>query len=185
GLAGGTGTIAASPAGAAGPSDAGVAIYTVSNSVAALQESVNTNRILEKKCREVLAKPEASKADKDKAEADLKRFKEVEKTCEQATDAIVRRLADQRFIQGFGSNGGEEFLSYMNISEALVVKGGKEWEAWDKAMAENLTRVQDKDGSWSGHHCITGKTFCTATALLVLMADRAPVPVTAKMRGGR
>ena len=82
-------------------------------------------------------------------------------------------------------NGGEEFLSYMNIGEALVVKGGKEWQAWDKSMTDNLTRIQDKDGSWSGHHCITGKTFCTATALLVLMADRAPVPVAAKMKGGR
>jgi hypothetical protein len=47
-------------------------------------------------------------------------------------------------------------------------------------MTGSLTRVQDKDGSWSGHHCITGKTFCTATALLVLMADRAPLPVVAK-----
>ena len=32
------------------------------------------------------------------------------------------------------------------------------------------------DGSWAGNHCITGRTFCTATALLVLMGDRAPRP---------
>jgi hypothetical protein len=170
---------------ASAPSDAGVPIYSSSNTVAALQEAVNTNRILEKKARDLLAKPDASKGDKEKAQADLKRYAEVEMTCEQATQSVVQRLTDRRFIQGFGSNGGEEFLSYMNISEALVVKGGKEWLAWDKSMAENLTRVQDKDGSWSGHHCITGKTFCTATALLVLLADRAPVPVTAKMKGGR
>jgi hypothetical protein len=43
-------------------------------------------------------------------------------------------------------------------------------------MTENINRVQNKDGSWSGHHCITGRTFCTGTALLVLMADRAPIP---------
>ena len=43
-------------------------------------------------------------------------------------------------------------------------------------MTENLERVQNADGCWSGHHCITGRTFCTATALLVLMADRAPRP---------
>jgi hypothetical protein len=73
----------------------------------------------------------------------------------------------------------------MNISEALAAKGGADWEAWDKAMADNLTRIQDRDGSWSGSHCITGKTFCTATALLVLMADRAPVPVAAKVKRGR
>jgi hypothetical protein len=47
-------------------------------------------------------------------------------------------------------------------------------------MTQNLDRIQNGDGSWSGHHCITGRTFCTSTALLVLMADRAPVPVQAK-----
>ena len=61
----------------------------------------------------------------------------------------------------------------MNISETLVVKGGPEWEKWDKRMTENLSSIQNKDGSWTGHHCITGRTFCTAAALLVLMADRA------------
>jgi hypothetical protein len=172
-------------AGGSAPTDAGVPIYSAGNSIAALQEAVNTNRIQEKKARDILAQPEAPKADKDKAQGELKHFAEVEKTCEQATQALTKQLKDQQFIQGFGSNGGEEFLSYMNISEALVVKGGKEWEAWDKSMTDNLTRIQDKDGSWSGHHCITGKTFCTATALLVLLADRAPVPVAARMKGGR
>jgi hypothetical protein len=50
-------------------------------------------------------------------------------------------------------------------------------------MARNLGRVQNADGSWTGHHCITGRTFCTAAALLVLTADRAPVPLAAKLRG--
>jgi hypothetical protein len=52
-------------------------------------------------------------------------------------------------------------------------------------MTETLNRIQDKDGGWSGHHCITGRTFCTATALLVLMADRAPVPLAAKIKEGK
>ena len=80
-------------------------------------------------------------------------------------------------MAGFGSNGGEEFLSFMNISETLLVRGGDEWQKWDKAITEAATKAQDKDGSWSGQHCITGKTFCTAGALLVLMADRTPFPV--------
>ena len=46
-------------------------------------------------------------------------------------------------------------------------------------MTENLERMQNADGSWAGHHCITGRTFCTATALLVLMGDRAPEPSAA------
>jgi hypothetical protein len=194
GMAGGGAAPAAGPrasfaraalGGMGAPGDAGVPIYSISNNVAGLQDAVNTNRILAQNARAVLAKVDAPKAEKDKAEGELRRFAEVEKVCDQATQAIVKRLKDQQFIQGFGSNGGEEFLSYMNISETLVVKGGTDWETWDKAMADNLTRIQDKDGSWSGSHCITGKTFCTATALLVLLADRAPVPVAAKMKSGR
>src|SRR5262249_30916921 len=94
--------------------------------------------------------------------------------------AVIGRLDDERFVSGFGSNGGEEFLSYMTIAESLVTRGGDEWKRWDARMTRNLGRVQNGDGSWSGHHCITGRTFCTATALLMLMADRTPVPVSAK-----
>ena len=36
-------------------------------------------------------------------------------------------------------------------------------------MTANLNRIQNDDGSWTGHHCITGRTFCTSTALLVLL----------------
>jgi hypothetical protein len=28
--------------------------------------------------------------------------------------------------------------------------------------------IQNNDGSWEGHHCITSPVFCTATALLIL-----------------
>ena len=87
-------------------------------------------------------------------------------------------------MNGFGSNGGEEFLSYMLVSETLVVKGGDEWKQWDSAMTRNLGNVQNQDGSWTGHHCITGRTFCTAAALLVLMADRAPTPLAKEMSRG-
>ena len=45
---------------------------------------------------------------------------------------------------------------------------------------ERLNRLQNGDGSWSGRHCIEGRTFCTGAALLTLMADRTPVPVPVK-----
>src|SRR5207249_10582431 len=124
--------------------------------------------------------PTAPKEQKDEA----KRRRGFLKVAEASQMAAVRGLASQvdnkQFVAGFGSNGGEEFLSFMNISETLLVKGGSEWEKWDKAVTDNLNRVQDKDGGWSGSHCITGRTFCTAGALLTLLADRAPVPVAAK-----
>ncbi|MEM9109569.1 MAG: prenyltransferase/squalene oxidase repeat-containing protein [Planctomycetota bacterium] len=95
---------------------------------------------------------------------------------EVAQKAVVTRLEDDRFVAGFGNNGGEEFLSYTRIGESLYLEGGEAWETFDKKMTKNLTNVQNKDGSWSGHHCITGRTFCTATALSVLMTDRMHVP---------
>jgi hypothetical protein len=159
------------------PSDAGVAIYATSGKTSGLAEAVNTLKKDEKKNKEILADPKAPKEDKDRAEKSLERLKDAETAQQAAVKGLVTRLEDPNFVQGFGSNGGEEYLSYMNISETLVVKGGKEWEMWDKKATETLVRVQDKDGGWSGQHCITGRTFCTATALLTLMADRAPIPV--------
>ncbi|MEE8460423.1 MAG: hypothetical protein V3S08_11135, partial [Phycisphaerales bacterium] len=93
-----------------------------------------------------------------------------------AQDAVIARLDDPQFVAGFGSNGGEEFLSHSNIGESLVVKGGEAWKKWDAKMTRNLNRIQNADGTWTGHHCITGRTFCTSSALMVLMVDRTPVP---------
>ena len=90
-------------------------------------------------------------------------------------------MGDKQFIAGFGSNGGEEFLSHMTIGESLLARGGADWKKWDQAMTANMNRIQNEDGSWSGDHCITGRTFCTASALMVLTVDRAPVPVAAKI----
>jgi hypothetical protein len=169
---------AAAPAGIG--SDAGVAIYAQSAQLASGQEVANTLREERKKAEEVLTKKDAKESDRDQARATLKRVADVEKLQDQATKTVVNRLNNKEFVAGFGSNGGEEFLSFMNISETLYAKGGEEWTKWDKSICENLGRIQDKDGSWSGHHCITGKTFCTASALLTMMADRAPMPTAKK-----
>ncbi|HEV8062655.1 MAG TPA: hypothetical protein VGP68_22435 [Gemmataceae bacterium] len=183
GRAGGSGLAAkAAPAALAGSaSDAGVALYNISNQTQALQQAANTNLKGQAEAKKILADAKAPAAAKDKAQSDLARFDKIEEARQVAVEATVKNLNDASFLQGFGSNGGEEFLSYLNISETLVVKGDKDWLAWDKKMADNLGRVQNKDGSWSGDHCITGRTFCSATALLVLMADRTPTPVATKL----
>jgi hypothetical protein len=158
---------------------AGVELYARAASVGVLQDSVNTGKArlgeLRKKAETA---PEAK--DRDEARRELGRIADAEKVQKEAQAAVIDRLDDKRFVAGFGSNGGEEFLSYMTLAESLVIKGGDPWKKWDAEMAENLGRIQNGDGSWSGHHCITGRTFCTSTALLVLMADRTPVPVAAK-----
>jgi len=161
--------------------DAGVALYSGAAGLTALQESANANAALRGEYEEK-AKNAPTAAERKQAAEALRRFDRNDEALKHAKQAIVKSLEDKRFIKGFGSNGGEEFLSYMNIGESLVVHGGPEWEKWDKSITENLNRIQNADGSWTGHHCITGRTFCTAAALLVLTTDRAPVPVAAKIR---
>ena len=164
-----------------GLGSAGVELYDRASSLSVLQDSVNTNKAKEPELRRVI---ETSKDEPAVAEAkkELARFKAAEFACTTAQEQVIARLDDKGFLAGFGSNGGEEFLSYMNIGESLVLKGGPTWTKWDQAMTANLNRIQNDDGSWTGHHCITGRTFCTSTALLVLMVDRAPVPNQAKAK---
>jgi hypothetical protein len=160
---------------------AGVDLYSAAASAGAMSDSVNTRAMEEKELRDTIASTKDAKA-KKAAEDKLLDNTQAREAQASAQGALVGRLADPKFASGFGSNGGEEFLSYMMISESLVTKGGKEWEQWDSKITTNLNRVQNPDGSWTGHHCITGRTFVTSTALLVLTADRAPVPLAAKMQ---
>ncbi len=163
-----------------GMGSAGVELYAAGANLSAVADSVNTNAEEEAQAREVL-KNGPTATQRAQAEAKIARFDGAKKDLQEATQAVIRRLDDKQFIAGFGSNGGEEFLSYMNIGEALVVKGGDEWKSWDKSITENLNRIQNQDGSWTGHHCVTGRTFCTSAALLVMMVDRTPVPIAAKI----
>jgi hypothetical protein len=86
--------------------------------------------------------------------------------------ATKRLLSDEVVLSGFGNNGGEEFLSYMMTSESTVVTGGSERDSWHTRMNQLFARIQNPDGSWSGHHCITSPVFCTAVVILTMTADR-------------
>lgn len=88
------------------------------------------------------------------------------------TEAQLARLDDETLLKGFGSNGGEEFLSYMLTSESLVITGGELWKKWNAKMHTRLANIQNPDGSWTGHHCITSPVFCTAAVAMCLTANR-------------
>jgi len=87
--------------------------------------------------------------------------------------AAGEMLASESVLSGFGNNGGEEFLSYMMTSESLVVSKSEKWDDWHSKMSRRLAKIQNSDGSWSGHHCITSPVFCTAAVILTMAADRA------------
>jgi hypothetical protein len=75
-------------------------------------------------------------------------------------------------LQGFGSNGGEEYLSYLLTSETLVIAGPDKFNQWNDKMHGRLQKIQNSDGSWSGLHCITSPVFCTAAVVQCLTTDR-------------
>jgi hypothetical protein len=174
---GGAGAVGApaAPARMAGVAgDAGVALYSFGRGAANNQDVINSFRLDAEKAKEVLKDGKATKEQRDKAQKTLDDFKKADADNDRLQANLAKEARSDAFVGGFGSNGGEEFLSFLNISETLILKGGKDWDDWDGKMVKGLEKAQDKDGSWQGQHCITGKTFCTAGALLVLMADRTP-----------
>jgi hypothetical protein len=158
---------------------AGVPLYSTAASLGAMQDSENTN--LERE-REILKQLHDARTEQERQSAQraLAGIAGNRKDLVDARIVVAKKIGDQRFVQGFGSNGGEEFLSYMSIGESLVTQGGEEWEKWNTHITQNLSRIQNQDGSWTGHHCITGRNFCTAAALLVLTVDRTAAPLAGR-----
>lgn len=74
-------------------------------------------------------------------------------------------------MDGFGNNGGEEFLSYLQTGESMIIGKDNSWKTWYDNMSGRLLNIQNNDGSWSGHHCISSPVFCTATCLLILSVN--------------
>ena len=80
----------------------------------------------------------------------------------------------------FTQAGGEEFLAFHLLNECLLQAGGEKWRKWFPNLRDRLVQVQNEDGSWAGHHCITSRTFCTAAALLVLASPNRYLPISQK-----
>ncbi len=80
--------------------------------------------------------------------------------------------------RAFGGAGGEEYLTFHFMTEMLMQKGGEEWLRWYPTVRDKLIKVQNQDGSWTGHHCITSRTFSTACALMVLSAPNRFLPIS-------
>jgi hypothetical protein len=155
---------------------AGVQLYATASNVTALDLNDKRLALRAGELKAQLDAPSTAPAERDRLQKDYndvtQRLNTNRENLRAATVAVAKQANDDRFISGFGSNGGEEFLSYLNLGETLFTTGGDEWKKWDTKMTENLNNIQNKDGSWSGQHCITGRTFCTSAALMVLMIDR-------------
>ncbi len=103
----------------------------------------------------------------------LSRTEADRKANAKAISTIASEMARPEMINGFGSMGGEEYFSYLNISDSLRRVGGPSWQKWNADIKTKLMQLQNADGTWAGHHCITGRVAVTSAALLTLTADRS------------
>lgn len=108
----------------------------------------------------ITRKLEATGMSKDKAERVAKSY--------AVNQASTKSLQGDAIWDGFGNNGGEEYLSYMLTSEALAQQGPNEWLKWKQSIESKFKQSQNPNGSWSGHHCITSPVFCTAAIVQAL-----------------
>jgi len=155
-------------------SAAGVSLYSItSNQRATAREARKAEEIIkDAKSKGLLPKSAPVSADNLLVAGHSK--KEAEKLADAYTqnEAGKRLMQDETVLAGFGNNGGEEYLSYMMTSESLVITGGEDWNDWHRKMSQRLEKIQNENGSWTGHHCITGPVFCTAAVVMTLSADR-------------
>ena len=154
---------------------AGVALYSVTSVQRATAKETRRAQELIKSGKKdgILSNDDKVTTDNlKKVNADLS-DEEAERIVQayEQNQATISQMKDDRVIAGFGNNGGEEFLSFMMTSESLVITGGEEWDKWKEKMHNMLSKIQNEDGSWNGHHCITSPVFCTAAAILSLTVE--------------
>lgn len=92
----------------------------------------------------------------------------------QAFKDLVKTVQQER---SFKEAGGEEYLAFYLITSCMMQKGGDDWKAWYPTVRDQIIKVQNTDGTWTGMHCITSRTFCTAAALLTLQAPQRMLPI--------
>ncbi len=152
---------------------AGIELYARGSNLQNLQEARRRDAAREESLREVFEDAATRPADRAEAEAELAKIGDREQALQVAQGAMADRIQDDAFIAGFGNNGGEEFLSYLHLAEGLAeAEDAEAFATFRDRVLVNVVRVQEDDGAWSGHHCLTGKTFCTAAAVMSLCVER-------------
>lgn len=152
---------------------AGIVLYSVSGTARATAKDA-------RKVKEEIAKAESEGCIQKGADVNAAVLQEIGFEAKEAEAyaasyqafASTKSLAqNDEVVTGFGNNGGEEFLSYLQTGESLIIGKDESWNAWYTAVSDKMVAIQNADGSWNGHHCITSPVFCTATALLILSID--------------
>lgn len=152
---------------------AGVTLYAVSGSSrSSAMEAREVNEVITQARKEGKVNQGAPVSVATLEEAGYSRGQaEKLNTAYQVYNAAKDQAQSEKVISGFGNNGGEEFLSFLQTGESLVIAKDDGWKNWYQQTTGRLVNIQNQDGSWNGHHCITSPVFCTATSLLILSVN--------------
>ncbi|MBI2920482.1 MAG: terpene cyclase/mutase family protein [Planctomycetes bacterium] len=89
--------------------------------------------------------------------------------------AILRR---RPFGRDYGDLvSGEDFFGGVLGAHAMALEEGEAWTEVFGKMERVLAKCQNADGSWTGHHCISARVFCTACAVVTLEAPFRFLPM--------
>jgi hypothetical protein len=152
---------------------AGVVLYSVTGSARA---SAKEARKVEEEVKKAIAEgrlyKNASPTTQNLEKIGFSKSEAIEySTSYEVYNAAKTRAQEADVMSGFGNNGGEEFLSYLQTGESLIISKDDTWRKWYDSVSGRLISIQNDDGSWNGHHCITSPVFCTATCLLILSVN--------------
>lgn len=152
---------------------AGIMLYSVTGSArASAKESRRAEEAIEKAKRDGKLEPSAPVSAENLSSIGFSKDEAMKySTAYNVYQSAKVRAQSAEVMDGFGSNGGEEFLSYLQTGESMIIGKDNAWTQWYDNIAGRMLRIQNDDGSWSGHHCITSPVFCTATCLLILSVN--------------
>lgn len=148
---------------------AGVLLYAISGSArSSAKEAREAEETIAKAKKQGMLAPDEKVTVSNLRKAGLSENEAMRfSTAYHINQSAMMAARQQDVMSGFGSNGGEEFLSFLQTGESLIVSANNEWQKWYNDMTTRLMQIQNADGSWNGHHCITSPVFCTATCLLI------------------
>lgn len=149
---------------------AGVVLYSVTSTArASAKEAKKAEAVVAKAKKEGKLQKDAEITEENLIASGLSVSESKNLTTAYKINSASKEVAVKPDVMsGFGNNGGEEFLSFLMTGESMLMQGGDSFKKWYDMMSAKLVNIQNQDGSWNGHHCITSPVFCTATCLLIL-----------------
>ena len=149
---------------------AGVMLYSITSSVrASAKEAQKAEVVVQKAKKEGKLKADAKVSEENLVALGYSTTESKNLSTAYSINKVAKDEAiKEEVMAGFGNNGGEEFLSFLMTGESMLMQGGDNFKKWYDMMSAKLVNIQNRDGSWNGHHCITSPVFCTATCLLIL-----------------